>query len=114
MTYLPSSPEIGGPKLAAYVAADPRRRAVFDNIRSRLGPAGKVEALARYYIVRCEYRREVFREILLACRCRLPCWARRSHAAAEMNKVFVEEYREAYNAFRRESRGKVGGSADGR
>lgn len=103
MIYLPSSPEIGGPKLAAYLAA-PRRRAVFDNIRSRLGPVGRVDDLARYYIVSDDYRQRIFRKILLACRCRVPAWARMTDDATELNRAFME----AYEADR------AGGSADGR
>ena len=47
MTYLPRTPRFGGASLVAYLASDPRRRAVFDNIAACLGTAGKVEALAR-------------------------------------------------------------------
>ena len=109
MTYIPSSPDAGGPYLAAYIAADPRRNRVFDNINARLGPAGKVEALARYYIVRNAYRREVFRGILIATRCKIPIWARESFASAEANRAFIADYRDAYNAFRKETRGSQAG-----
>ena len=104
MTYLPSSPEIGGPKLVAYLNANQNRRAVFDNIQSRLATMGRVDDLARYYIVRSEYRREVFRGILAACRCRIPGWAKECRTASELNRKFIVDYREAYNAYRRDSR----------
>jgi hypothetical protein len=90
--------------LAGYIAADPIRRQIFDNIRFRLDPASRVGDLARFYVVRCARRRAVLRGILLTTGQRLPDWVKETPAAAEANQQFVADHRDAYNAFRREVR----------
>ena len=92
MIYLPSSPEIGGPTLVSYLAADPRRRAEFDNITARLGPLGKVENTTRFYVVQSPFRRQVFRRSLAAVHEEIPLWAMEGAHAAGANRQFIDGY----------------------
>ncbi|MBD2841506.1 hypothetical protein [Erythrobacter rubeus] len=100
MLNFPRSPDAGCERLAAYLAADPDRCPVYENIAGRLTPDGRFGIIARYYVIRCAFRRAVFRGVLIATGQKLPSWAKETPEAAEKNRVFVARYRLAYNAYR--------------
>lgn len=89
--------------LAAYIAAEPDRRAIFNRIRERLEPTGRVGDHARFYIVQGPDRRAVFRGILLCLGGRLPAWSKDNREAAADNHRFSEVHRESYVASRKEA-----------
>lgn len=101
MIYIPTTPAAGGPMLAAYIAAEPDRRVIFDHIQERLEPTGRVGDHARYYIVQRPQRRAVFRGILLCLRECLPAWSKDNAGAAAENRAFTEEHRASYAAYRK-------------
>lgn len=106
MIHLPMCPSAysGGTRLAAYLAADPRRTQVVSGILANLDPGGCVGEKARYLIVRNGYRRSVFRDVLDSLSLPCPVWAQESPIAAGANKAFVHRYRDKFNAQRREAR----------
>lgn len=98
MIYLPSSPAIGGTRLAAYIAADPARSAIFDQIVARLGPVGRVGDEARLYIIDRPERRAVFRGILISLAMLLPEWSKEHAAARRRNRQFRDRCLSAHEA----------------
>lgn len=100
MLNFPRSPNTGGERLCAYLAADPDRDAVYDNIANRLRSDGRFGVIARYYTIRCGFRRAVFRGVLIATGQSIPSWANETLNAAEQNRIFVARYRSAYNCYR--------------
>ena len=93
--------------LAAYIAAEPDRRVIFDHIQERLEPAGRVGDHARYYIVQRPQRRAVFRGILLCLHECLPAWSKDNAGAAAENRAFTDAHRESYAAYRKAARAIV-------
>ncbi len=93
MIYLPTSPEIGGPMLAAYIAADPDRAAIFDLIQAKLEPAGRLGDDARFYVAGRPQRRAVLRGILLCLGEKLPAWTKDNARAEQANRAFAKRYR---------------------
>ena len=110
MIYLPSSPAIGGTMLAAYIAAEPHRQAISNQIVARLEPAGRVGPHARYYIVQRPERRAVFRGILLSLGSKLPEWSKDNHRASQRNRAFMDRHRDAYIASRQAAAATSGAS----
>ena len=102
--YIPISPETGGAMLDAYIAADPSRRPVFDNIKLRLEEAGGLGTIARYYVTRCAHRRAVLRGILITTQQRIPGWLCEDASAAHRNRRFILHHRKEYLAFRQSMR----------
>jgi hypothetical protein len=101
---IPATPEAGGSALTALLAADPGRRAVFDNLVSRLEADGRCGDRARYYIARHAFRRATLRSVVSATGQRIPEWTRESRAAERQNTAFIAGYRDTYNAFRKDVR----------
>ena len=90
--------------LTAYLQADPLRARIAAAILDRLDEAGNIGMIARYYITRNRTRRLVFRGICGAIGCPCPLWTRECRAAANINRAFIAEHREAYNTHRRAMR----------
>ena len=90
--------------LAAYLAAKPSHRPVAEAILSRLEPNGTVGTIARYYIIRCGFRRSVFRGMLAALGYPLPAWCMETPEAGRANSTFTAEHRNQYNEYRRSAR----------
>ena len=98
MIYLPQSPRQGGPMLAAYIAADPHRLAIFNQIAARLGPAGLLGDRARFWTCQRPQRRAVLRGILLCLHEVLPNWTKDNAASKAENHEFIAYNREAYHS----------------
>lgn len=103
----PRTPEDGGSNLAALLAADPGRRAVFKNIAFRLEPDGRLGDRARFYVASAPFRRATLRSVLSATGQHIPTWAREGRAAERQNADFITAYRESYTDFRREVRAEA-------
>ncbi|ANY21152.1 hypothetical protein A6F68_02658 [Tsuneonella dongtanensis] len=108
MNYLPSTPDIGGANLAAYLGAIPTAWRYYIISAPALALPGSVGDHARYYIVSRHQRREVFRGILRATHQRIPLWAKDCLASVVENRDFMTHDREAYHASRNENRSRVG------
>ena len=103
MIYLPSSPAAGGPMLAAYIAADPHRTAIYEEILARLETAGGLGPRARFWICQRPERRAVLRGVLIALKEKLPPWSKDCRASAEENGAFLQTYQATYRAEQRAS-----------
>jgi hypothetical protein len=82
---------------------------VAQNILARLDPDGRVGIIARYYIVRSDFRRATFRGIVIAAGLPLPDWAQSTRLAASVNRAFVLDHRAEYNEDRRQRRAACAG-----
>ncbi len=105
MTTLPLRPEtIRDAIIAAYGYADPDRAAVVQNLVARFDDRGALGDIARYYIVKTEYRRATFRSVLRAQELPKPPWLNRNRDAAQANRQFLQATHETYHAWRRSQR----------
>jgi len=110
MHTFPLTPDAGGERLRAYLAAEPGRRAVYESIVDHLNADGIVGVLARFYVMRSSYRRMVFRAVLAAVGQPIPSWAQETPEAAASNRLHLARYRDAYNAVRIERRARPSAS----
>ena len=105
MTTLVLRPDaIGDALTAAYGHAAADRADILTNLIMRLDDSGGIGDVARYYVVRSDYRRSTLRTVLAAQHLPIPIWLQSNRAAQDANRQFIAATRDTYNAWRKAHR----------
>lgn len=89
---------------AAYGHAAEDRADILTNLIMRLDERGRIGDIARYYLVRSDYRRSTLRTVLAAQHLPIPMWLQSTGQAADANRQFIAATRDTYNAWRKAQR----------
>lgn len=89
---------------AAYGHAAADRADILTNLILRLDDRGGIGDIARYYLVRSDYRRSTLRTVLASQHLPVPMWLQSNRAAEDANRQFIAATRDTYNAWRKAQR----------